>query len=294
MTLVHANLQDFPEMPLRSGAGTNVALWVGMKPRHAFVIAVAFSIGAADLAHAQSAVRVVKDRVDIRLSSEGHGEVVMTATSGQVFEVIYTEGDKFREQKSNWYWIVLPPDAWGTRRAGWLSGHDVRHAKLEKPAPRQIEADCPCASETVRRVEARAASAATPPAAPAAPAVTPAAPASAAPESMGVVVNFAFGRSDLSDQAKSALSAAVANMKAGSVEQITIAVEGHADSTGTEPFNERLGLARAESVKRYLAEQHKVPADKISIASHGESHPAASNDTPEGRAQNRRVVVKVG
>jgi outer membrane protein OmpA-like peptidoglycan-associated protein len=270
-----------------------------MKPRHAFVIAFAVSVGATDLAHAQSAVRVVKDRVDIRLSSEGRGEVLMTATSGQVFEVIYTEGDKFREQKSNWYWIVLPPDAWGTRRTGWLSGHDVRHAQLEKPAPHQSGPDCPCASEPVRRAEAGAGSTPPPPSAP--PAVTPdaavpaaAAVAAVAPEPVSVVVNFAFGRSDLSDQAKSALSAAVANLKAGSVEQITIAVEGHADSTGTEPFNERLGLARAESVKRYLAEQHKVPADKISVASYGESHPAASNDTSEGRAQNRRVVVKVG
>ena len=121
-----------------------------------------------------------------------------------------------------------------------------------------------------------------------------AAPASAGSESLGVVVNFAFGRSDLSEQAKSALSAAVASMKPGSIEQITIAVEGHADATGPEPFNERLGLARAESVKRYLAEQHKLPADKISVTSHGENQPAASNDTPEGRSQNRRVVVKVG
>lgn len=272
-----------------------------MKTRHAFVITLALFLGAAEVAHAQSAVRVVKDRVDIRLSSEGPGEVVMTATSGQVFEVIYTEGDRFRELKSNRYWVLLPADAWGTRRAGWLSGHDVRHAALEKRTPRQVEADCPCVSETKRRVDAAAASSAKPGDTAALPAVTSetagsaaAVPVSGAPESTGVVVTFAFGRSELSDQAKSALSAAVASMKAASADQITIAVEGHADSTGTEPFNERLGLARAESVKRYLADQHKVPADKISVASYGESHPAASNDTPEGRSQNRRVVVKVG
>jgi outer membrane protein OmpA-like peptidoglycan-associated protein len=75
---------------------------------------------------------------------------------------------------------------------------------------------------------------------------------------------------------------------------VTIALEGHADAIGTEPFNEKLGLARAETVKQHLAEQHQIPVDKISVVSFGEVQPEATNDTPEGRARNRRVVVKVG
>ena len=63
---------------------------------------------------------------------------------------------------------------------------------------------------------------------------------------------------------------------------------------GSEPFNEKLGLARAENVKRYLAEQYQIPTEKISLVSYGENQPAASNSTKEGRAQNRRVVIKVG
>ena len=47
-------------------------------------------------------------------------------------------------------------------------------------------------------------------------------------------------------------------------------------------------------MKRYLAEQHEIAIEKITVVSYGENQPAAPNDTREGRAQNRRVVLKVG
>jgi len=72
-----------------------------------------------------------------------------------------------------------------------------------------------------------------------------------------------------------------------------VALEGYADWVGTEPFNERLGLARAETVRRYLAEHLQIPAERISVVSYGEASPVAPNTTREGRAQNRRVVIKV-
>ena len=62
---------------------------------------------------------------------------------------------------------------------------------------------------------------------------------------------------------------------------------------GPAELNERLGLERAESVKRYLYEQHQIPLHKISVISYGEEKPVAPNDTREGRAQNRRVVMRV-
>jgi outer membrane protein OmpA-like peptidoglycan-associated protein len=74
---------------------------------------------------------------------------------------------------------------------------------------------------------------------------------------------------------------------------VSFALEGHADWVGSEGFNEKLGLARAETVKRHLADQHKIPVDQISVVSYGESRPATTNATSEGRAQNRRVVVAV-
>ena len=70
-------------------------------------------------------------------------------------------------------------------------------------------------------------------------------------------------------------------------------IEGHADATGPAPYNARLGLRRAESVRRYLHEEHGLPLHKISVISYGEEKPVAPNDTNEGRAMNRRVVVRV-
>ena len=72
-----------------------------------------------------------------------------------------------------------------------------------------------------------------------------------------------------------------------------IEIEGHTDGSGSPVFNKRLGLARAESVRRYLHEQHHLPLHKISVISYGEDKPVAPNETIEGRAKNRRVVVRV-
>jgi len=57
--------------------------------------------------------------------------------------------------------------------------------------------------------------------------------------------------------------------------------------------NEKIGLERAEAVKRYLYEQHQIPLHKMNVISYGEEKPVAPNKTKTGRAQNRRVVIKV-
>jgi outer membrane protein OmpA-like peptidoglycan-associated protein len=104
--------------------------------------------------------------------------------------------------------------------------------------------------------------------------------------------NFAFGKWDLPDPAKARLDQVVADLKADP-KAIFIEVEGHTDNVGTPDVNERIGLERAESVKRYLYEQHQVPLHKINVISYGEDKPVAPNNTRDGRAQNRRVVVKI-
>lgn len=70
-------------------------------------------------------------------------------------------------------------------------------------------------------------------------------------------------------------------------------IEGHTDTTGPDDYNRRLGLERAESVKRYLYQAHQLPLHKINVFSYGEEEPIAPNDTIDGRAKNRRVVVRV-
>ncbi len=70
-------------------------------------------------------------------------------------------------------------------------------------------------------------------------------------------------------------------------------IEGHTDASGEPHFNETLGLARAEQVRRYLHQNHQLPLHKMSVISYGEDRPVASNDDREGRARNRRVVLRV-
>ena len=70
-------------------------------------------------------------------------------------------------------------------------------------------------------------------------------------------------------------------------------IEGHTDSVGGKEINEKIGMERAEAVKRYLFEQHQIPLHKMNVISYGSEKPVASNKTKEGRAQNRRVVIRV-
>jgi peptidoglycan-associated lipoprotein len=104
--------------------------------------------------------------------------------------------------------------------------------------------------------------------------------------------NFAFNKAALPDEAKARLDKMVTDLKADP-KGIFIEIEGHTDNRGTPEVNERIGLERAEAVKRYLYEQHQVPLHKINVISYGEEKPVAPNNTKDGRAQNRRVVVKV-
>ena len=79
-------------------------------------------------------------------------------------------------------------------------------------------------------------------------------------------------------------------MKTISVE-VVIAV-GHADATGSDAYNQRLSMRRAEAVKKFLVGKG-VEANRIYTEGKGESAPVADNRTREGRAKNRRVEVEV-
>jgi len=104
--------------------------------------------------------------------------------------------------------------------------------------------------------------------------------------------NFKFGKVDLPDEAKMRLDQVVTSLKTDP-KNVFIEIEGHTDNVGGKELNEKLGMERAEAVKRYLYEQHQIPLHKINVISYGEDKPVAPNNTRQGRAQNRRVVVKV-
>ena len=104
--------------------------------------------------------------------------------------------------------------------------------------------------------------------------------------------NFKFGKSVLPDEAKAQIDALVAKLLADP-KGAYFEIEGHTDNVGDKTTNEKLGMARAETVKRYLYEQYKIPLHRMNVISYGEDKPAGDNKTKEGRAQNRRVVIRV-
>jgi peptidoglycan-associated lipoprotein len=103
---------------------------------------------------------------------------------------------------------------------------------------------------------------------------------------------FKHGKAEQPDDAKAAIDQMVSQLKADS-KNVYVEIEGHTDSTGDAKFNEMLGAQRAEAVKMYLYEHHQVPLHKINVVSYGEQKPVAPNNTKDGRAQNRRVVIRV-
>ena len=104
--------------------------------------------------------------------------------------------------------------------------------------------------------------------------------------------NFQFGKTDLPEEAKSQIDQLIAKLTQDP-KNVFIEIEGHTDNVGPAALNEKLGLERAESVKRYLYEKHQIPLHKMNVISYGLTKPVADNKTKDGRAQNRRVVIRV-
>lgn len=104
--------------------------------------------------------------------------------------------------------------------------------------------------------------------------------------------NFQLGKADLPDDVKAKLDELANKLKSAPAGNY-IEIEGHTDASGSKIANDKLGLARAENVKRYLYETYQIPLHKINVISFGQDKPVAPNTTREGRTQNRRVVIKV-
>ena len=103
---------------------------------------------------------------------------------------------------------------------------------------------------------------------------------------------FKFGQAKMPEAMQAEIDQIVqqwkANPNGGYIE-----IEGHTDNVGDKDYNYKLGLERAEAVKRYLYENQQIPLHKMNVISYGEEKPIAPNKTKDGRAQNRRVVIKV-
>jgi len=105
-------------------------------------------------------------------------------------------------------------------------------------------------------------------------------------------VKFSFDGDKVPDGAQAILDDLATKVK-GMDKTVYLEIEGHTDNIGSDEYNQRLAAMRAESVRNYLAEKDGIPLHAMNIISFGETKPVAANTTSEGRAKNRRVVVRV-
>lgn len=172
-----------------------------------------------------------------------------------------------------------------------------------KPAPAPVLAPAPAAEAPApapaAEAPATASEAATSSAADAAPSVEATAPAPApaattAPTSEKVTFEadafFDFDKFALKPAGKAKLEDLVSKLKGTDIE--VVVATGHTDSIGSDAYNMKLSMRRANAVKAFLVSKG-IPADRIFTEGKGERQPVASNKTREGRAKNRRVEVEV-
>jgi outer membrane protein OmpA-like peptidoglycan-associated protein len=104
-------------------------------------------------------------------------------------------------------------------------------------------------------------------------------------------VKFPVKAAALSPEAQARLAELATRLKTEN-QNVYLEIQGHTDARGSDQLNDKLGQDRAEAVRRYLNQQG-IALNRMSTISYGKSTPVAPNDTPEGRAQNRRVVIIV-
>ena len=134
--------------------------------------------------------------------------------------------------------------------------------------------------------------AAAPPAPAPRPAPAPAAPAAPVSEKVTFAADafFDFDKSVLKPEAKAKLDDLVG--KTGGISLEVIIAVGHTDAVGTDAYNQKLSIRRADAVKEYLVSKG-VEKNRVYTEGKGEKQPVADNKTSEGRAKNRRVEIEV-
>jgi outer membrane protein OmpA-like peptidoglycan-associated protein len=124
-------------------------------------------------------------------------------------------------------------------------------------------------------------------------AVAPPPPLASPPPKKKIVlrgVRFDFNKATILADARPTLDEAIATLRDEG--GMAVIVEGYTDDIGSDTYNEQLSLRRANAVRQYLT-RGGIAANRISVEGYGKSHPVASNATADGRAQNRRVELRV-
>lgn len=109
------------------------------------------------------------------------------------------------------------------------------------------------------------------------------------PLSLSIHIEFDFDKAEIKPEHRSELQKAADFIDQYDAPQILIA--GHTDSVGPEAYNQELSERRAAAVRQYLIDNHNLDPQRLVSRGYGESQPVASNETPQGRAQNRRTDI---
>lgn len=107
--------------------------------------------------------------------------------------------------------------------------------------------------------------------------------------SIRMMVNFATDSAVVTERYFSDIAELAAFLQR--FKDVDVMIEGHTDNTGPEAYNQKLSQRRANAVADVLANEHGIARSRLQAKGYGESNPIASNDTAEGRAENRRVMA---
>jgi outer membrane protein OmpA-like peptidoglycan-associated protein len=244
------------------------------------LLLVAAATPAADvLAQPPGLVRVVNNPAPIRRWFRAPvTDVLMMVNPGVILDVL--------DEERGWYWVVAPPDAHGTRRAGWIRTTFVEAVASRPPRPRPPAAALETPSNSSAASLANAAddrvTITTHDAA-----ATPASGAAIRSAFMFDDVHFDRDRHDLRAEDIDLLRSVVTALKADPL--LAVNIEGYTCNLGTPAHNMALGVRRATAVRDYLVSQG-IAADRLHTASRGEAQPKHDNSHEETRRLNRRVA----
>src|SRR5262245_18763999 len=224
-------------------------------------------------------VRVVKQPAPIRHWFRAPvTDVLMMVAPGTTLDVL--------DQERDWYWVVAPPDAHGTRRAGWTRanqaegiysrpGSGPRTPPLANPTAVSAAAIASVAEDKVTITTLDGAT-------------EGASNGDAASALTFDDVHFDRDHYAMRTDDVTPLNAVVAALKANPV--LAVNIEGYTCNLGTPAYNMALGVRRANAVRDYLVSQG-IAADRLHTVSLGEDQPKYDNSHEETRRLNRRVAV---
>lgn len=192
------------------------------------------------------------------------------------------------DEERGWYWVIIPPNAHGTRKAGWIRVGDVGAVPARRTSAAQ-------AGERARLAATTAPAPSAPPAEDRV-AITERRDETAAGAGTAASsrvyrfddVHFDRDRHALRQEDLTLLQATVAALKADPA--LAVNIEGYTCDLGSPAYNLALGARRADMVKAYLVSQG-ISADRLHTISLGEDHAAHDNASEDTRRLNRRVAV---